>query len=64
MRPEDPLPFDPALLTGRPFVAEAIMDPDMTPLLVVAEAAGCRIQRGRPMLESQIVLMARHMGAL
>ncbi|MEH3147424.1 MAG: shikimate dehydrogenase [Methylobacterium frigidaeris] len=64
MRPEDPLPFDPALLDARPFVAEAIMDPDRTPLLAAAEAAGCRIQRGRPMLESQIVLMARHMGAL
>ncbi|ACL58659.1 shikimate dehydrogenase family protein [Methylobacterium nodulans] len=64
MRAKDPLPFDPALLTSRPFVAEAIMEPEMTPLLVAAEAAGCRIQRGRPMLECQIALMARHMGAL
>lgn len=64
MRPESPLPFDPSLLGTRPFVAEAIMHPEMTPLLVAAEAADCRIQRGRPMLEFQIALMARHMGAL
>ncbi|MBS7707070.1 shikimate dehydrogenase family protein [Chelatococcus asaccharovorans] len=64
MRPEDPPPLDIAQLESRQFVAEAIMDPEMTPLLKTAEARGCRIQRGLPMLESQIVLMARHMGAL
>ena len=40
------------------------MEPEMTPLLKAAEAKGCRIQRGKPMLESQIVLMAKHMGGL
>ena len=64
MRHEDPLPLDVAQIESRQFVAEAIMDPEMTPLLKAAEARGCRIQRGLPMLESQIVLMARHMGAL
>ncbi|GJD50867.1 Shikimate dehydrogenase (NADP(+)) [Methylobacterium crusticola] len=64
MRPGDPLPLDASLLADRPFVAEAIMEPETTPLLAAAEAAGCRIQRGRPMLEGQIALMAGHMGAL
>ncbi|MBS7699616.1 MULTISPECIES: shikimate dehydrogenase [unclassified Chelatococcus] len=64
MRPDDPLPLDVAQIEPRQFVAEVIMDPEMTPLLKAAEARGCRIQRGLPMLESQIVLMARHMGAL
>ncbi|GJE02942.1 shikimate dehydrogenase family protein [Methylobacterium isbiliense] len=64
MRADDPLPLDPALLAARPFVAEAIMEPEITPLLAAAEAAGCRVQRGRPMLDCQIVLMAQHMGAL
>ena len=49
--------------TGQ-FVAEAIMDPETTPLLAAALAAGCRIQKGLPMLECQIALMARHMDAL
>jgi shikimate dehydrogenase len=42
-------------------VAEAIMVPPMTPLLKAAEAKGCRIQPGLPMLQSQITLMARHL---
>lgn len=63
MRADDAAPLDFAQIEPRQFVAEAIMDPEMTPLLLAAEARGCRIQRGLPMLESQIELMARHMGA-
>ncbi|MGH1591471.1 shikimate dehydrogenase family protein [Methylobacterium phyllosphaerae] len=64
MRPGDAAPFDLTALHGGQFVAEAIMDPETTPLLVAASAAGCRIQKGLPMLERQIALMAQHMGAL
>ena len=64
MRPQDAAPFDLTALHAGQFVAEAIMDPETTPLLAAALAAGCRIQRGLPMLECQIALMARHMGAL
>lgn len=64
MRPQDAAPFDLTTLHAGQFVAEAIMDPETTPLLAAALAAGCRIQRGLPMLECQIALMARHMGAL
>lgn len=64
MRPEDLPPLDFSLIEARHIVAEAIMEPEMTPLLKAAEAKGCRIQRGKPMLESQIALMAKHMGGL
>ncbi|WP_370875469.1 shikimate dehydrogenase family protein [Methylobacterium amylolyticum] len=64
MRAGDAAPFDLAALHAGQFVAEAIMDPETTPLLAAASAAGCRVQKGLPMLECQIALMARHMGAL
>ncbi|MCJ2142128.1 shikimate dehydrogenase [Methylobacterium sp. E-066] len=64
MRPQDATPFDLTALHAGQFVAEAIMAPETTPLLAAAQAAGCRIQKGLPMLERQIALMARHMGAL
>lgn len=64
MRPDDDLPFDLSLIHPGQFVAEVIMEPDLTPLLLAAKERGCRVQRGRPMLECQIELMARHMGTL
>lgn len=60
----DALPLDVAQLHPGQIVAEAIMEPEMTPLLQAAQAAGCRIHTGLPMLQSQIRLMAQHMGAL
>lgn len=64
MRPGDPLPLDPAGLAPGQVVAEAIMDPAETPLLAHARAAGATVHPGLPMLEAQIELMARHMGAI
>lgn len=64
MKPEDRPPLDFSMLSPDQVVADAIMDPVMTPLLKAAEAKGCRIQRGLPMLQCQIELMARHMGAI
>jgi shikimate dehydrogenase len=64
MKPTDAPSFDFSLIESHQIVAEAIMEPEMTPLLKAAKAKGCRIQRGKPMLESQIVLMAKHMGGL
>ena len=64
MKDGDAAPLDFAQIESRQIVAEAIMEPEMTPLLKAAQAKGCRIQRGKPMLESQIVLMAKHMGGL
>ncbi|MFC6490775.1 shikimate dehydrogenase family protein, partial [Nitratireductor sp. GCM10026969] len=62
--PADPPPVDVTQLRPGQVVAEAIMEPEVTPLLEAAKASGCRVQPGRPMLDSQIALMARHMGAL
>lgn len=64
MKPDDALPVDVSQLHSGQIVAEAIMQPTMTPLLRAAEAAGCRIQTGLPMLQNQIRLMAQHMRAL
>lgn len=64
MRSGDEPPLDLSQLHRDQLVADAIMEPAMTPLLEAAKAKGCRIFPGKPMLESQIVLMAQHMGAL
>lgn len=62
MQPEDPMPFDVSGLSADQIVAEIIMTPELTPLLKVAQAKGCQIQYGLPMLECQIELMADFMG--
>ncbi len=64
MQEGDPLPLDVSRLRPSQTVAEIIMQPAETPLVVAAREIGCRVQLGRPMLDAQIVLMARHMGAL
>jgi shikimate dehydrogenase len=62
MRAEDPLPLDASRLVPTQVVAEIIMTPKLTPLLERAQARGCRIQYGLPMLECQIEMMADFMG--
>jgi shikimate dehydrogenase len=62
MRPEDALPLDTERLTADMIVAEVIMAPVMTPLLLAAEAKGCRIHLGKPMLDQQLELMADYFG--
>ncbi|MDN3985986.1 shikimate dehydrogenase family protein [Zwartia vadi] len=62
MKPNDPLPFEVSDLHAEQIVAEIIMTPALTPLLQAAQAKGCRIQYGLPMLECQIELMADFMG--
>lgn len=54
MKPGDPPPVDVAKLAPETVVAEIIMSPPMTPLLVAAETRGCRIVPGRLMLEEQV----------
>lgn len=63
LREGDPLPCDTARLSADQWVAEIIMQPARTPLLLAAAARGCRIQEGLPMLLCQARLMARAMGA-
>lgn len=58
----DPLPVDVARLTHRQIVAEVIMQPRVTALLAAAQAKGCRVHYGLPMLECQLEMMADFMG--
>jgi len=58
MKPGDALPLDVERLSSSMVVAEVIMEPEMTPLLVAAKEKGCRIHLGKPMLEHQLELMA------
>lgn len=62
LRADDALPLSDLAFHRNQIVAEAIMEPEVTPLLAAARAAGARIHFGRPMLRQQIRLMARHMG--
>ena len=61
LRPGDPLPLDVSQLTPRQTVAEIIMDPVQTALLIEARSRGCRVHEGAPMLASQIPHMAAFM---
>ncbi|CAM3172429.1 shikimate dehydrogenase [Paracoccus nototheniae] len=63
LRAGDGLPLDDHAFRPGQIVAEAIMEPELTPLLALAQARGVRIHFGRPMLRHQIRLMALHMGA-
>ena len=62
MQPGDALPFDVNSLVPEQVVAEIIMKPEMTALLTQAQARGCQIHFGLPMLVSQASLMAAFMG--
>jgi shikimate dehydrogenase len=54
MQRNDPLPFDPGRLNRDTFVGEVVLSTEMTPLLLAAEARGCRYQIGTDMLFEQI----------
>ena len=63
LREEDPLPVLADRLAPTMTVAEIIMIPEQTKLLREAARRGCRIHLGRHMLDTQIELMARFIGA-
>jgi shikimate dehydrogenase len=52
--PGDPLPFDLTHLTPSTFVGEVVMKQEMTPLLDIAKAKGCRYVLGTEMLFEMI----------
>lgn len=53
LRPDDPLPLDPAHLSKKTFVFDAIYIPAETPLLKAAREKGCRTLNGTGMLVHQ-----------
>lgn len=61
MRPDDPYPLNPEYLRPNMVVAEIIMKPAQTPLLLAAEQKGCVVHYGHHMLDQQIELMAQFM---
>ncbi|MDR2789234.1 MAG: shikimate dehydrogenase [Candidatus Accumulibacter sp.] len=62
MRDGDPLPFDPSPLPASTLVVDVIIKPEVTPLLVLAERTGHRIQPGGHMHRGQAVAAAKFFG--
>jgi shikimate dehydrogenase len=60
----DALPLDASKLEPGQLVCEIIMQPADTALLRAAQARGCQIHYGAPMLACQIELMAQALGVL
>lgn len=58
----DALPLDVSRLTPDQLVCEIIMQPKETALLQAAQARGCQVHGGAPMLACQIPLMAKALG--
>jgi shikimate dehydrogenase len=56
MNSTDPLPLDVSRLAPTTFVGEVVMKQEVTPLLRLARARGCRTQAGTEMLFEQIPL--------
>ncbi|NYT64493.1 shikimate dehydrogenase [Alcaligenaceae bacterium] len=61
MQASDPLPLDVSRLTPGMVVAEIIMKPEQTPLLLAAQDKGCFVHYGKHMLEQQVNLIAQFM---
>ncbi|MEO1089631.1 MAG: shikimate dehydrogenase [Pseudomonadota bacterium] len=59
----DGLPFEVDCLGPGVVVADIVMKPERTALLVAAEARGCTIHYGRHMLDQQVPLMGRFLRA-
>ncbi|HSI00279.1 MAG TPA: shikimate dehydrogenase, partial [Reyranella sp.] len=57
LKADDPLPLDPVILDSHVVVAEVIMSPAETPLLVRARTHGRRIHHGRHTLDHQVPLL-------
>jgi len=62
LQPDDPLPFDPALLPERTVVCDIIMKPRETRLLQAAQARGMRVHHGHHMLDAQIPMYLEFLG--
>jgi shikimate dehydrogenase len=62
LAPGDPPPFDLATLSPALIVADVIPNPEVTPLVAAARAAGCVTATGRDMFEGQALLAAAYFG--
>ena len=62
LKSDDPLSFDLASVDAAALVAEVVMKPEITPLLLAAERRGHTIHFGTHMLNGQLELMMRFLG--
>lgn len=62
LKPDDGHSFDLASADPSALVAEVVMKPDMTPLLIAAESRGHAVHFGIHMLNSQLDLMMQFLG--
>jgi shikimate dehydrogenase len=62
LREGDPLPFAASHLRPLQVVADVIPNPEVTPLIAAARAAGCATVTGRSMHEGQARLAAAYLG--
>ena len=62
LAPGDAPPFDLAALSPALAVADVIPNPEVTPLIAAARAAGCATATGRDMFEGQARLAAAYFG--
>ena len=62
LKPDDGHSFNLASVDPSALVAEVVMKPDMTPLLIAAEKRGHAIHFGIHMLNSQLDLMMQFLG--
>lgn len=62
LSPEDPLPFDVHALSATAIVAEAVANPDVTPLLSAAAERGLAVHKGIHMMAGQLTECGRFLG--
>jgi shikimate dehydrogenase len=62
LQPQDPLPFDPTILSDRTIVCDIIMKPRDTALLTAARDRGLRVHHGHHMLDAQIPMYLSFLG--
>lgn len=62
LKPDDPMPFDPARLPQGTLVCDIIMKPRDTRLLLAAQARGMRVQHGHHMMDAQVPMYLEFLG--
>ena len=62
LKPDDPLPFDPARVDAKAAVVDIIMKREPTPVLAACRARGIRAEAGYEMLVQQVPEYLRFMG--
>jgi shikimate dehydrogenase len=62
LKPDAPLPFDPARLPLTTMVCDIIMKPRETRLLQAAQARGMRVQHGQHMMDAQVPMYLEFLG--